>query len=877
MRWRNAFVFWLGFAAGAALTAGESARIDPWVLETTSRGDTEFLVLLHEQADLRGTASLPTRFEKGAFVLDALRSTAERAQAPLLALLAARGAEYRPFWVADMIWVRGDRGLVDELAAREDVVHIFANPTVALGSPAGRRPSGPASPDGIEWNITKVHAPDAWALGATGQGIVVAGEDTGYQWDHPALKGKYRGWNGSAADHNYNWHDAIHSGGGSCGHDASAPCDDTDHGTHTMGTMVGDDGGSNRIGMAPGAKWIGCRNMDRGNGTPASYAECFQWFIAPTNLANLNPDPSRAPHLINNSWGCPPSEGCTDPTVLQAVVESARAAGIEVVVSAGNSGPSCSSVSDPAAIYDASFTVGATNSADVIASFSSRGPVIVDGSNRLKPDVSAPGVGIRSSVPGNGYAVFDGTSMAGPHVAGLVALLLSASPGLARDPDAIEPVIAGSCVPRTTSQTCGGIPGSMIPNATYGWGRVDALAAVDATAADVSVAQSASPDPAIPGVPVTYSVTVANAGPAVAPEVAFSEALSPSAAIDSATPGQGSCTLLAHGVSCSLGMVVAGGQATIQVVVTPSAPGTITSAASVASSAFDPITANNASSVQTSVVTCPFPAPTIAAPVSVPPSTVSTATSTSGPGHIDTWKLTGGAISSGQGTSQIAFHSPTPGATILLELVDTLSSCDVPAAGRLVSVDFLDVSPAHPFHDFVNTLARNGITAGCSGGDYCPGKAVTRAEMAVLLLRATEKPGYAPPPCTPPGIFPDVPCPGTPATFAVDWIEELHRRGIAAGYPDGTFGPNDPVTRAQMAVFLLAAKHPAGYAPAPCSGVFADVPCAPTKAFAVDWIERLYAEGVSAGCSTNPLLFCPDAANTRGEMAVFLTATFGLQ
>ncbi len=868
-----------------AARAGQagSASVDPWVLETASRGDTEFLVLLREQADLRGAQPLATRFEKGAFVLDALRSTAERAQAPILALLAARGVEYQPFWVADMIWVRGGRGLVDELAARGDVSRIYANPTVALGGPVARRlPEPVASPGSIEWNITRVRAPDVWALGATGQGIVVAGEDTGYQWDHPALKGQYRGWNGSAADHNYNWHDAIHAGSGPCGHDAVAPCDDVSHGTHTMGTMVGDDGGSNRIGMAPGAKWIGCRNMDQGNGTPATYAECFQWFIAPTNLANLNPDPSKAPHVINNSWGCPPSEGCTDPTVLQAVVESVRAAGIEVVVSAGNSGSGCSSVTDPAAIYDASFTVGATNSADNIASFSSRGPVTADGSGRLKPDVSAPGVGIRSSVPpalnlGGLYAVYDGTSMAGPHVAGLVALLLSASPGLARDPDAIEPIITGSCVPRTTSQTCGGIPGSAIPNNTYGWGRVDALGAVDAAAADLSVVQSDSPDPTLPGVPVTYSVTIANAGPADAPGVTFADGFSLSAVLNSATPDQGSCALLAHGVTCDLGPVSGGGQATIQIVVTPSAPGSITSAASVSSGAFDPSTTNNASSIQTSVVTCPFPAPTIAAPVSVPPSTDGTATASSGPGHTDTWTLTGGTISSGQGGSQITFQSPTPGGTILVELVDTLSSCEVAAPSRLVSVDFLDVTPAHPFHDFVNTVARNAITAGCGDGNYCPAEPVTRAQMAVFLLLAKEGPAYTPPPCAPPGIFPDVPCPGSPATFAVDWIEELYRRGIAAGYPDGTFGPNDPVTRAQMAVLLLVAKNGTAYTPPGCSGIFTDVACAPNKAFAVDWIERLYEDGVTGGCNRTPPLFCPDAASTRGEMAVFLTAAFGLQ
>ena len=226
-----------------------------------------------------------------------------------------------------------------------------------------------------------------------------------------------------------------------------------------MGTMVGDDGGNNQIGVAPGAKWIGCRNMDQGAGTPATYSECFQWFIAPTDLADQNPDPSKAPDVINNSWGCPPSEGCTDATVLQTVVENVRAAGIEVVVSAGNDGSACGTVDAPAAIYDASFSVGATDSTDAIAGFSSRGPVTVDGSNRLKPDISAPGVNVRSSVPGGGYSTFSGTSMAGPHVVGVVALVLSANADARRRPGRDRTGAHSSAVPRTTDESCGGMPG----------------------------------------------------------------------------------------------------------------------------------------------------------------------------------------------------------------------------------------------------------------------------------------------------------------------------------------------------------------------------------------------------------------------------------
>lgn len=463
----------------------QKSKIDAKLLSAPENEIQNIVVILHEQADISQAKSLRGKDVKANFVYKQLIDKANKTQNEVTDLLKSRSKPFRSFYIVNMISLSADLNLINELAALSSVKSIIRDGNFMMLEPVQDRTEGQNR--AIEWNISKIKAPEVWALGFTGQNVVVGGQDTGYEWDHAALKNQYRGWNGSVVDHDYNWHDAIHednpiSGGtNSCGFDSPFPCDDSNHGTHTMGTMIGDDGGSNQIGVAPGAKWMACRNMENGYGTLTTYVECFQWFLAPTPVGGGAPDTDKMPHVINNSWGCPPMEGCNTSnfSVMETALNNLRSAGCVIVVSAGNDGAACSTVQNPAAIFNGSFSVGSTTSTDAISGFSSRGPVTIDGSNRLKPNISAPGEGVRSSIRNGGYAAFNGTSMAGPHVAGLVALLISANPSLSGEVDLIEDIIEQTAVHLTTAQICGGVPGTNIPNNTFGYGRIDALAAVE--------------------------------------------------------------------------------------------------------------------------------------------------------------------------------------------------------------------------------------------------------------------------------------------------------------------------------------------------------------------------------------------------------------
>ena len=237
--------------------------------DTADGKSASVVILLADQADVSAAYEMKDQDARGWFVYNTLTQHAARTQADLQAFLTAQGVSYQSFWAANMIVATADRSLVESLAARADVARIDSNrPARWIEDPEVANfevtPSSPHDPNAAEWGVQNVNAPAVWALGFTGQGMVVGDQDTGMRWTHNALKPKYRGWNGVTADHNFNWHDAIHSGGGTCGANTVAPCDDHGHGTHTAGTTVGDDGAGNQVGVAPGAKWIGCRNMNVG-------------------------------------------------------------------------------------------------------------------------------------------------------------------------------------------------------------------------------------------------------------------------------------------------------------------------------------------------------------------------------------------------------------------------------------------------------------------------------------------------------------------------------------------------------------------------------------------------------------------------------------
>jgi subtilisin family serine protease len=458
------------FAASTSPGATSSrAPLDGTVTAAlAAKGEATAWVVLKASADLSAAFAMKDWNARGQWVVDRLTSVADSSQAGLRRMLAARGVAFEPFWILNAIKVRADSATFDAVAARPEVAKIIRDVTFRIPDP--RPGTQEATINTVEWGVANINAPSVWStFGDHGEGIVVATIDTGVRYTHAALVNQYRGnLGGGSFDHNYNWYDPSSI----CGSPSLAPCDNNFHGTHTMGTIVGDDGAGNQIGVAPGAKWIAAKGCESSSCSTTALLNSGQWMLAPRDLNGNNPRADLRPHLVSNSWGN--TNG--GDTFYQAIVTSWVSSGIFPVFANGNSGSACGTVGAPGS-YANSYGVGAYDINNVIAAFSSRGPAPSSVGGQIKPDISAPGVNVRSATNtgDTAYGIASGTSMATPHVAGAVALMLSAAPSLIGDIASTRALLDQTAID-VSDLTCGG---TAADNNVWGEGRLDAFAAVD--------------------------------------------------------------------------------------------------------------------------------------------------------------------------------------------------------------------------------------------------------------------------------------------------------------------------------------------------------------------------------------------------------------
>lgn len=457
-------------ANGGHQAAAASAPIDKSLLAAFGKGNQRFIVEFAAKTDLRAAAREKSHAKRAKAVFDALRATAKGSQAEAVKVAkTVKGANPKSYWLTNSLLVSGDEKLARKLAALKGVTSVHPQKIYPLVKPVATKTAILAAAGEPEWGVEKIGADQVWNEGITGAGIVVASIDTGVDFSHPALVGNYRGNNHDGTfTHDYNWWDPSVSCPGE-------PCDNVGHGTHTMGTIAGGDGPgpfTPDTGVAPGAEWITAKGCEDLGCSSESLLSSGQFVIAPTDLAGNNPNPALAPDLVSNSWG---SDDPNDTFYLEAV-QAWRAAGIIPVFAAGNAGEfGCGTAGTPGNFNEV-ISLGATDNKDDIAVWSSRGP---SPTGKVSPNVSAPGVDVVSSVPGGGYEALSGTSMATPHAAGTIALMLSSKPALIGNYDAVLNALNVTAVDRPDG-TCGSPdPSDNDPNYVYGEGRIDAKAAVD--------------------------------------------------------------------------------------------------------------------------------------------------------------------------------------------------------------------------------------------------------------------------------------------------------------------------------------------------------------------------------------------------------------
>ncbi len=428
----------------------------------------KLFVILKDQADLSALQNVTDAAERRTEVYQALVSNAQNTQADLLKALGNLHIQTTPFYLENAIEVNGGPLVRLWLTQQPEVAEILNSPHLRpVKNPLPVASGSLGKPTQTQWNLTLIHADQVWQqLNDRGSGIIVGQSDSGVDGNHPELADGYLGADGQ---NDYHWLDPWFG--------TTSPTDWNGHGTHTLGTILG-----NTVGVAPDAEWIGCVNLARNLGDPAYYLTCMQFMLAPYpqgGNALTDGDPSRGANVLNNSWGCPPVEGCTPDTFVPAL-QALKAAGVFVVASAGNSGyGGCDTVDQPIALNANVLSVGAVDAAGNLAGFSSVGPVTVDGSNRVKPEILAPGANVESSYPDDTYEAASGTSMSGPHLVGVVALMWSANPALIGQVDATTRIIE-----ETAQSYSGPLPDCVVkgnpPENGVGYGIVDAYAAVQA-------------------------------------------------------------------------------------------------------------------------------------------------------------------------------------------------------------------------------------------------------------------------------------------------------------------------------------------------------------------------------------------------------------
>lgn len=456
----------LAKAPVAEPTAGDiSAKVEGKLLNSLNeKGASDYMILMAEQADLSPAYKMDWE-ARGWFVYETLKATAERTQEGVIKILESRGLKYQSFIAGNEIYVyAGDLSSVNAIAGLDEVKFIraprtaYINPPTLFSDQVG--PAVFAQPKAtMDWGLTDTKAPDFWsAYNIQGGGIVVANIDTGVQWNHPALVGAFKC--GSDPTNPACWADPSNV----CG--AGGACDNNGHGTHTMGTMVGSDDPAltYTVGMAPEAQWIACKGCESNSCSDTALNSCADWILAPGG------SPSNRPHIVNNSWG----GGGGDAWYLPKV-NAWRAAGIFPAFSAGNSGSSCNTLGSPGD-YQESFGTANHTQTRAASGTSSRGPSVYGHDPYTKPNLSAPGTSICSTVPTNSWNCgYSGTSMASPHVAGAVALLWSCNPGLIGQMNQTFELLQDTA---DTPQdgNCGAPPDGE-GNYTFGYGYLNVLAA----------------------------------------------------------------------------------------------------------------------------------------------------------------------------------------------------------------------------------------------------------------------------------------------------------------------------------------------------------------------------------------------------------------